>query len=193
MFNNYDYKIKDILSAFKEDRDMSVSILLTEIIRNGFAIISGYVVFNSMQSPLVIKLATLSIVILSIMNNDTSIQIFKWIKECCCFILGISFSIYFWKYGKYMIEIEHYIIVSSVIGLISFSIMEFCTPKQNQTIGSIKRTLAKIFGCIFFYMISILLFAFLYRFIRLPRILAFIITFFIYVIYSLDITCSDDL
>lgn len=187
-----DYNAMPIVVTTKETRNSGTSSSLLGASRNLLAIVLGLFMASFVQSIIpegfVLGLLTFAITTLLIMNNDTESKIFKIVKNLCCLAVGGGFSILFHNSCKEIVYMNHYIIGSIVVGVISL----LCIPDKAKTSNNLKRTLSRVLGCIFFFAIGVLVFAFLYKFIGISYKVSSVITVILYAFFALVSAFSGD-
>lgn len=160
--------------------------------RNVLAIILGIFMAPLMQvmiaDTFAVGLLAFATTTLIIMNNGVNSGFFKLVKNICCISMGIAFSLLFYNSCQTIVHMNHYIIGTIIIGFVSMIILGACIPNKGQNIGSLKRTMARFFGCIFFFAIAVLVYAFLYKFISISHIVSARITVVIYALFALAIS-----
>ena len=80
---------------------------------------------------------------------------------------------------------NHYIIGSIIVGFASMMILGWSIPNKGEKCGNFKRTIARIFGCIFFFALAVLVYAFLYKFISISHSIAAVIVVSVYALFAL--------
>ena len=134
-------------------------------VRNIVAIILGafmtIFIKNILEYNFVLALLTFTTTTLFIMNNNSTSKIFKFIKNICCLRNGISFYIILYNGSKYIVNMEHYITGSIIVGFISIIIFNISSTKKT---NNLKRTFERFLLYISFFVLTILICGFLYNF-----------------------------
>ena len=144
-----------------------------------FDFIQGLVTEN-----FVLGLLTFAITTLLVMNNDTESKIFKLVKNTCCLAISGSFITLFYNSCIHIVGMEHYIIGNIIIGVITFILTDICLSEKDKTFNNLRRTLARVFMCIFLFTIAVLVFAFLYECIEFSYKVSANITVILYAIFA---------
>lgn len=156
--------------------------------RNVLAILAGcfmaLFMHGMISDSLAVGLLAFSTTTLLIMNNDVETIIFKLVKNICCISIGVSFCILFYNSCGTIVYMKHYIIGSIIIGVISMIIFRVCLSSKGKKVGNFKRTMARIFGCLFFFTIAVLVYAFLYKFIGLSHTVSSVVTVLAYSLFA---------
>ena len=194
--NNCNYNTKPIRAITKEARKNEAPSTLLEATQNVLAVVIGWFaswfVQGLVKDSFILGVLTFAVVTLIIMNNDTKSKPFKLIKNLGCIAIAGSFSIFFYKNCIGIVNMRHYIIFNIIIGVVSLVIFGTCIPEEGKRFNNLNRTLAKVFGCISFFTIAILLFAFLYKLIRLPYTISVIVTVILYAFFALTAVFLED-
>ncbi|MDO4721118.1 MAG: hypothetical protein Q4A78_10690 [Peptostreptococcaceae bacterium] len=166
------------------------------IVRNVFAIFAGIFMIPFAQGmfgeSLTVGMLGFAIMVLLIMNNDVHSGFFKLVKNIGCITIAVSFCIMFYKNCQSIVYMNYYIIGSIIVGIISMIVFGVCIPSKEKKTNNLKRTLARIFGCIFFFAIAVLVYAFLHKFIGISHTLSAILTSIIYAFFSFASVYSGD-
>ena len=181
-----DYSVKSI-SATAQNVKNPVSVL--DVVRNVFSIIVGISMALLTQmvfaDNLIVGLLAFAIPTLIIMNNDVEIGFFKLVKNICCLSISAAFSMLFYNSCHSIVYMNHYIIGSIIVGFASMMILGWSIPNKGEKCGNFKRTIARIFGCIFFFALAVLVYAFLYKFISISHSIAAVIVVSVYALFAL--------
>ena len=181
-----DYSVKSI-SATAQNVKNPVSVL--DVVRNVFSIIVGISMALLTQmvfaDNLIVGLLAFAIPTLIIMNNDVEIGFFKLVKNICCLSISAAFSMLFYNSCHSIVYMNHYIIGSIIVGFASVMILGWSIPNKGEKCGNFKRTIARIFGCIFFFALAVLVYAFLYKFISISHSIAAVIVVSVYALFAL--------
>lgn len=125
---------RSLAGAVKSVIDMPI--LTSEGVRNIVDIILGafmtIFIQNILEYNFVLALLTFTTTTLFIMNNNSTSKIFKFIKNICCLRNGISFYIIFYNGSKYIVNMEHYITGSIIVGFISIIIFNISSTKKDK-------------------------------------------------------------
>ena len=182
------YSAKPIAAATPKSKKNGKPGTVLGATRNVLAIIAGWFVASFMQGVIadtfVIGLLSFATTSLLIMNNDVEAGIFKLAKNICCISIGVGFCILFYNSCETIVYMDHYIIGSIIVGVISMIIFGVCLPSKGTTTGNFKRTMTRIFGCVFFFAVAILVYAFLYKFIGLSHTFSAIVTVVAYALFA---------
>lgn len=180
------YNAKPIATTSKSRTKGTTSVLGAT--RNVIAIIVGWFMSPFIQGifgdSFALGLLAFGTTTLLIMDNDTESKIFKFVKHICGISLIGGFSIMVYSECMNIVYMNHYIIGSIVVGFISMIITLYCFPSNGGHIGNFKRTMIRIFGCVFFFAIAVLLYAILHKLLGISQTISGIITVVPYVFFA---------
>lgn len=152
--------------------------------RNVLAIIVGLFMAPFMQDMIadtfVVGLLAFATTTLLIMNNDVTTGFFRLVKNICCISIPAGFSLLFWNTCQAIVYMNYYIIGSIIVCVVAMIIFSDCFPGKGEIIGNLRRTMLRIFGCVSFFALAILVYAFLYKFIGIPHTISAILTVIAY-------------
>lgn len=156
--------------------------------RNVLAIIVGLFMAPFMQDMIadtfVVGLLAFATTTLLIMNNDVTTGFFGLVKNICCISIGAGFSLLFWNTCQAIVYMNHYIIGSIIVCVVAMIILCGCVPGEGEIIGNLRRTMMRIFCCVFFFALAILVYAFLYKFIGISHTISAILTVIAYALFA---------
>lgn len=182
------YAAKPIVAKSKNAKQAQKSNSGLGIARNVFAIFAGVFMAPFVQGmfgeSLIVGMLGFAIMTLFIMNNDVDSGFFKLVKNIGCIGIAGSFCLMFYKNCQSIVFMNHYIIGSIIIGIISMITFGICLPSKGEKTNNLKRTAARIFGCIFFFAIAVLVYAFLYKFIGISHTVSAILTVIAYALFA---------
>ena len=87
---------------------------------------------------------------------------------------------------------NHYIIGSIIVCVVAMIIFGVCLPNEGEIIGNLRRTMARIFGCVSFFALAILVYAFLYKFIGISHTISAILTVIAYALFAFVLAYDED-
>lgn len=164
--------------------------------RNVLAIIAGLfmvlIVQRVIEDTFVAGLLAFAITTLIIMNNDVKTGIFNIVKHICCISIAGTSCFLFYNNCKAIVYMDYYIIGSIFIGIISMVIFVACIPSKGKKVWNFRRIMARIFGCIFFFAIAILVYAILYKFIGISHSISAILTVVAYGLFAFASAYAGD-
>lgn len=167
-----------------------------DITRNIFAILSGFfasvILLGMLNSSFMLATMGFSIATLFVMNNDTESKFFDLIKNLCSLSLVANFSVLFYKHCLDIVYMKDYIIGSIALGVVSMNTFTSYLPTETNRQGSFKRTMARLYGCVFFFCLAIFLYAFLYKFVGISHTISAIITVVLYAVLAFSAVFAAD-
>lgn len=182
------YAAKPIVAKSKNAKQVQESSSALGIARNVFAIFAGILMVPFAQGmfgeSLIVEMLGFAITTLLIMDNDVDSGFFKLVKNIGCIGIVGSFCLMFYKNCQSIVFMNHYIIGSIILGIVSIIIFGICLPGKGEKTNNLKRTAARIFGCIFFFSIAVLVYALLYKFIGISHTISVILTIIAYALFS---------
>ncbi len=190
------YSAKAIVAAAPKTQKAENPVLISDGIRIVLAIYVGIFMPPFMEGMIadtfVVGLLAFATATLLIMNNDVESGIFKLVKNICCISISTAFCFLFYNNCQTIVDMNHYIIGSIIIGFASMVICAECIPSEGEKSGKFKRTMARIFGCVFAFAIAILVYAFLYKFIAISHKLSVGITMVAYAFFAFAFAHAGD-
>lgn len=191
-----EYSAKPIIVTAPKPKSGENSETVLASIRNVLAIIAGLFMISLMQGiiadTVAVGLLAFATTTLLIMNNDVQSGLFKLVKNGCCIAIAGGFSNLFYNTCQHIVYMNHYILGSMVVGFVSLIIFGVCIPGEDESVGNIKRTTARIFGCIFCFAIAVLVYAVLYKLIGISHTVSAIITVIAYAFFAFIATLMGD-
>ena len=186
------YAAKPVTAKIPKAKQAKESNIGLEIARNVFAVFAGMFMMLFAQEifggSLTAGMLEFAITSLLIMNNDVNSSFFKFIKNISCIAIATAFCIMFYQNCQRIVYMNYYIIGSIAVGIISIIFI----PSEEKKTNNLKRTLVRIFGCIFFFAIAILIYAFLYKVIGISHIISSIITTVVYALFAFASAYAGD-
>lgn len=179
------YSVRPVIAASTQGRVTSIP----NSTRNIAAIVVGF--FASIIAQAIIArnlslgLMVFGSTALIIMDNDSQVKLFKYEKNFSCIALSAGFCLLLYQKCQSFAFMSHYIIGSIVIGFASLLIVGAALPSRGEKVSNLRRTLARFFGCVFFFAIAILAYAFLCKFLGFSHTLSLVITSIVYAFFSL--------
>lgn len=144
-------------------------------VRNILAICLGVFVGFLTRGNIWITAFIVSAIILFIMDNETTSDFFKAIMKICIFAMSISTSAILWIYGRSLMNVSHFVLITIVVLCVVAMILDKAKKDFNDNTSNVKRMIIRIFGCIFSCALALLSLAFLYGFLGLPYTLVMVI------------------
>lgn len=191
-----EYSAKAIAAPVPKAQKNEKSSTTLGVARNVFAIILGIFMVPFMQGMIaetfLVGLFAFSTTTLIIMDNNVKSGLFKLIKNICCLALAVAFCLLFYNNCQSIVSMDHYIIASIIISVVFMVLIEICSPKKGKKSGSFRKTLVRILGCISFFAIAVLVYAFLYKFISLSHTVAVAMTLTGYAFCALAFVYVED-
>lgn len=190
------YSMKPIVTADSKlsQSEKAGSILGTA--RNIIATIAGLFIAIFMQYMITDTAAigplAFATITLLIMDNDVTTGFFKLVKNIGCFFFGAGFCLLFWDTCETIVYMDYYIWGLIIAGFISTIMCGICIPEKGKKTGNFKRMMARLFGCILFFIIAILVYAFLHKFINISHIISAIITVILYAPFALTFAYIEE-
>jgi len=164
--------------------------------RNVLAVLAGLFMAPVMQGMIAdtfaVGLLAFAITTLLIMNQDAETGVFRLAKNICCISIAAGFCLLFYGSCETIVDMDHYVIGSIFIGVVSLILFGVCIPDKGVKTGNFKRTMARIFGCVFFFTIALLVYEFLHRFIGIPHTVSAVITVVAYALFAFVCAYSGD-
>ena len=193
---NTRYSAKPIVAATPKSSQSRQNGGILGATRNVLAMIAGLFMAPFIQGMVadtfVVGLLAFATTTLLIMNNDVKTGFFKLVKNICCILMGAGFCLLFWNTCQTIVYMNHYIISSIIIGFISMVVFGVSIPSKGKNVGNIKRTMARFFGCVLFFTIAILVYAFLYKFIGIAHTISAILTVVAYALFAFASAYAGD-
>lgn len=190
------YAAKPIVAKSKNAKQVQKSSSTLGIARNVFAIFAGILMVPFAQGmfgeSLIVEMLGFAITTLLIMDNDVDSGFFKLVKNIGCIGIVGSFCLMFYKNCQSIVFMNHYIIGSIILGIVSIIIFGICLPGKGEKTNNLKRTAARIFGCIFFFSIAVLVYALLYKFIGISHTISVILTIIAYALFAFASAYAGD-
>ena len=190
------YAAKPIVAKSKNAKQVQKSSSTLGIARNVFAIFAGILMVPFAQGmfgeSLIVEMLGFAITTLLIMDNDVDSGFFKLVKNIGCIGIVGSFCLMFYKNCQSIVFMNHYIIGSIILGIVSIIIFGICLPGKGKKTNNLKRTAARIFGCIFFFSIAVLVYALLYKFIGISHTISVILTIIAYALFAFASAYAGD-
>lgn len=192
--NSYDFKVKPSVIVPKKqnpynDANSKETVSSQSTVRNLIAIIAGWFAYSYIHNMALdsysFSIIAFTAIVLLIMNNETTSKIFKLVKNLCCIALGSGFCLLFFDKCSDIMNMEHYIIYNIITCIVSLIVTAVCIPERGKSTNSIKRTLLRIFSCILFFALAILIFAFLNKVLGVPYNFTMAITIIIYFVLAI--------
>lgn len=185
-----DYHAKAVAAKPKtqsKDRTEKASSILKNA-RNIIAIVIGWFVSGFVSGmtngSLAVSMIAFATAVLLVMDNDTKSKLFGFVKRISSLAVGTGFCILFYNSSSVIVYLNHYIIASIIVGVVSMIIWVICLTNKEKKSGNLKRTSAKVFGCLFFFAIAVLVYAFLYKLIGISHTITVIITVILYAVFA---------
>lgn len=190
------YAAKPIVAKSKNAKQVQKSSSTLGIARNVFAIFAGILMVPFAQGmfgeSLIVEMLGFAITTLLIMDNDVDSGFFKLVKNIGCIGIVGSFCLMFYKNCQSIVFMNHYIIGCIILGIVSIIIFGICLPGKGEKTNNLKRTAARIFGCIFFFSIAVLVYALLYKFIGISHTISVILTILAYALFAFASAYAGD-
>lgn len=122
---------------------------------------------------------------LLIMDNNPETKIFKYEKNLMCIFLAVGFILLFYQRALSFVFMKHYIIACLILGTLSLvSLVYFFAPNGEKT-NNLERTIVRFSASVFFFVIAILLYAFVLKFLHLSGFFFFIVITIVYAFFGL--------
>jgi len=167
-----------------------------EATRNLVAIILGVfisiVVAEKTNGSIALILLAFSITTLLVMNNNSESKLFVIVKKGCGLAIWGSFCYILYTTCSTIIAKNNYIVENIFIGVISMIFFEKSIPEEGKKSGSLRRTFARVSGCVAFFAIAILLYVLLHKFIGISHTISAIITVVLYALFAYVAVVAGD-
>lgn len=187
-----DFKAKP--REIKQKKSKNESIIMKDFFRNTFAIILASFLGNyltDLTASLFVGVCAFTFILLSIMNIDTKIKIFKFVKNIGYFSLYSIFCVLFYKYSENLLNINKFLLYD-ILAIIIFVIIFGVLSDSKIKIKSLNSLFLQITLSILLFAFALLVFAFLYKFLGLSLIISKICPLIIYAFFELIIFNIDD-
>lgn len=167
-------------------------------VRNIFALVSGiagYFLFQgfAMKSTLLGLMVGL-IITLSIMQGNTINKFFRFINKLCSVVLAIDFIMLFVKACPLFmssISVKN-VIIDIVVVFLSFVLAALTASKDMSKISNFRKTMCKLFRCIMFFAVGLVLFAGLSAISFIPHTLIVVVVTIIYGFVAISTSFMDN-
>ena len=186
----------------RKKSSQGIGILFLDVVRNLFAL--SFALFNALMAwgfmvyedvpveagPILLAFA---ITMLLFMNHNTTFRLFRACKSLACFCLWAGGGFYFFDNAYRLVYMQNYIVIGLVLTAVFFiacalalsskkkSVMEFC---------SFRRTMIKIFGCGFFFIPALFVFAILFKTLHLSFVISMAVSLIAYMFFSMVFSFS---
>lgn len=165
---NTEYRAKPITIKSRKEQEKTQKI--TDYIktkRNLIAVVLGWIaaicIFNAVSSNTAVAWMAFSVVTLLLMDNTPDTMWARCIKTFFQYCLAGSFSAVFFMNCSNVMQLPNYM-VSCVIFIVLFVVIfGKSVPDKGVKCGNIRLMIARLSGCMTFYFIAILIYAFLIR------------------------------
>lgn len=161
-------------------------------IRNILALIIAYFVASRLDRSLSVTAMVFCTVALLIMNIDTTSKVFKLVKNLISFIMGLSFTIFFYNNCESLMYIKHFYISLIVVFIICSAVFAWTSDSTKET-NNIKKVLTMISMSIFLFILALFFFRILTFWIDFSFKTSRIITVILYFFFALAGAFSYDL
>ncbi len=183
-----DYHAKAVAAKSEAHSKDTETFSILKTARNIVAIVIGWIisslVFDMTNGSFAVSMIAFATATLLVMDNDTESKLFGFVKRINGLAVSTGFCILFYNSSPVIVYMNHYIIASIIVGVVSMFIWVFCLPDKEKRSGNLKRTFAKVFGCLFFFAIAVLVYAFQCKLIGAPHIVSVIITVILYAVFA---------
>lgn len=157
--------------------------------RNAVALVIGVIVAFAVHNVLSFSwgaaMASSAVAALLIMDNNTETSFFTLIRRIFCTVLAGGFTWLFFTTCKEAVYSEHYIIKTIVTLVVSIVICGCSLPNQKRKkVGSIRYLIAGSAFCMFFFSIALLIYAFMFKFLGIPHIVASVMVSVAYALFA---------
>lgn len=170
-------------------KDAKKVIYLKDFLRNTFAIILALILSNVVKNTTFNSYFTgitvFTFVLLALMNTNTEIKIFNFIKKIAYFCLSMIFCVLFFKYAKPIVNTKLFLLYDIIAFIITTIVLSLLISYKLPYFKNLNKLGKQVAICTIFFEIGILGFAFLYKLIHLSFGISMTITLIIYALFVL--------
>lgn len=160
----------------------------TSSLRNTLAFIVGIaavcVAHFVYDCDLATSIMVFTVTTLLVMDNNAKSGNAAGYRDLLCTIFVGCFTRYFFIFCNDIVAKEHHIIISIIVFVVGFIIFGVSLPGKNKKISSVRYMMIRVSACITLFAIAVLLYALLFRLLRVPHFISAILVSIVYAFFA---------